>query len=101
MVDFLISQNIEPKVDGEKLKLKYETNFKAYDEEDEEESKTDPEEESKNEQKDEEFPIKVSVAVCKVNENKYCIDFVLKDGYREAFIEHFQQLLDETVLSDY
>ena len=74
---------IEPTVDANWLKIKYSHNVVSeYEEEDEEESKDQAEEKEVS-------PIFVSVSVLKVNEHKYCVDFQLKSGNREAFLDHY------------
>jgi hypothetical protein len=81
--------HIEPKIDANKLKLKYDHMHKTeYENEGEEESK----EESKAEE-EELRPISVSVTICKKEDRKYCVDFRFKEGDKEAFIEHYQDLL--------
>ena len=51
-----------------------------------------------------ECPIKVPrrfivcVTVCKKEEGKYCLDFVLLKGDREAFLKHFKQFLTQKEL---
>lgn len=78
----------------DKLKVKYNINIKSeYEEEEEEEAKV-PQEEGSNK-------ICVSATICKVDDHKYCLDFVLKEGKRETFVEHFDQLRNGTIMADY
>lgn len=80
-------------ISEDKLKVKYSVNMKTeYEEEEEEEAKTPAEESVK---------VAVSATVCKVDEHLWCLDFVLKEGPRETFLEHFDQLRTGTVLADY
>lgn len=82
-------------VSEERLKVKYRLNHKTEYEVDEE---------SKDGGVEESEPIFVSATVCRVNDHKLCVDFVLKEGSREAFIEHFKQLIDpntDAVLVNY
>ena len=56
----------------------------------------------KREANEEERSIKVCVTICKKDEVstckkkevKYCLDFVLLKGDREAFIEHYKELVE-------
>ena len=43
-----------------------------------------------------ECSITVCVTVCKKEEGKYCLDFVLREGEKEAFDQHYQELVDDT-----
>jgi hypothetical protein len=36
------------------------------------------------------------VTVCKTEKGKYCLDFVLREGEKEAFDQHYQELVDDT-----
>jgi len=83
----------EMAISEDKLKLRYWVNIKTEYEEDEEEEAKVPAEES--------IKIGVSATVCKVDEHKWCLDFALKEGPRETFLEHFDQLTTGTVLADY
>ena len=37
----------------------------------------------------------VSVAICKMEEGKYCLSFILMKGDREAFIDHYEELVEK------
>ena len=92
MADTLEAMEAEYKVDANWLKIRY--THKVISEYEEEEG----EEESKEEAAESEVnPIEVTVCVLKVNEHKYCVDFQLKSGNREAFLEHYR---DEIVASE-
>ena len=41
-----------------------------------------------------ECSITVCVTVCKKEEGKYCLDFILLKGDRRAFIKHYKELLE-------
>jgi len=83
----------ECKVSDEKLKAKYKLNVHTeYEEEGEEESKEGAQEVAK---------IEVSATVCKQQDSKYCVDFVLVNGPKDAFVNHFKQLMGETELASY
>ena len=36
------------------------------------------------------------MTVCKTEKGKYCLDFVLREGEKEAFDQHYQELVDDT-----
>jgi hypothetical protein len=91
LVESLNILKIEFQVDHTKLKLKYNHIVKTEYEEDEEE-------ETKEAEEDELRPIKLSVTVCKKEDRKYCLDFRLKEGEREAFMEHYQELVQSPEL---
>ena len=80
-------------VDEEKLALKYTVII-----EDRKEDGYGDEEIVENE---EVLPFKVecsfdvSVTVCKKEEGKYCLDFILMKGDREAFIDHYEELVEK------
>lgn len=79
-------------VSAEKLKAKYKKIIMSEDEE---------AEESKSASGGTKAVILVSATICKVSDAKYCVDFVLKNGSRLAFLEHFWQLREQSVLTDY
>jgi hypothetical protein len=78
----------EYKVDANWLKIRYShkvvTEYEDGEEGEGEESKQEAAEQEVN-------PIDVTVCVLKVNEHKYCVDFQLKSGNREAFLEHYRE----------
>ena len=87
-----LSKEAEADVDSRKLKVCYKFVQRSdYDDEDEE-SKS-PEAGG--------HPLSVSATIYKVNELKYCVDFVLKEGQRAAFLDHFQWLTQVSPLYSY
>ena len=48
------------------------------------------EEEEEKKASEEFYPITVCATVCKKEEGKYCLDFVLDEGDKEAFYQHYQ-----------
>ena len=80
------------KVSNKKLKAKYKLNVHTMHQEEGEESKKGASEVEK---------IEVSATVCKQQDSKYCVDFVLVNGPKDAFVNHFKQLMGETELASY
>ena len=80
-------------VDEEKLALKYTVII--------EDRKEDGDGDEEIEENEEVLPFKVecsfdvSVTVCKKEEGKYCLDFILMKGDREAFIDHYEELAEK------
>ena len=77
-------------VDAKKLELKYKCMLEIKKEEEEEKKASE-----------EFYPITVCATVCKKEEEKYCLDFVLIEGDKEAFYQHYQQLINEKKLQLY
>ena len=79
-------QQVKYQVDDTQLSLKYTVVI-------EDEKMEENEEESIHLIKVE-YSIDVCVTVCKKEEGKYCLDFILMKGDRGAFIEHYKDLVE-------